>query len=100
MSTTKAWSGSVVRAARRYWEPRLPLPCWRCGVVLVRGGGWTVGHLVDRALGGSVTDVANQWPECARCNFSAGGRAGARKTNARRRVRRIESERDLGVRGW
>lgn len=96
------WSGSKVRRARTYWQQRLPLPCWRCGRVLTRYSKWTVGHVIDRAAGGSTTDPANQWPECASCNFSAGGKVGAAITNARRpvAVERRDSERARGIRGW
>lgn len=100
--TAKSWSGRKVTAARAYWAPRLPLPCWRCGRQLTRYGPWTVGHIVDRALGGSKTDPANQWPECPKCNFSAGGKRGAAITNAKRApvVARLASERARGIRGW
>lgn len=100
--TAKRWAGTTVRKARTYWQSRLPLPCWRCGRVLTPGSRWTVGHIVDRALGGSHTDPANQWPECARCNYSAGGKLGAAITNARRPIaeERRDSERARGIRGW
>ena len=97
------WAGRTVTSARDYWRPRLPLPCWRCGrpVLPDPESGWHVGHIVDRALGGAH-GLANQWPEHKRCNLSAGGRAGAAKTNARRPVvaQRVERERDRGIRGW
>lgn len=97
------WSGRKVTNARAYWRPRLPLPCWRCGRMVVHDpnkphGGWTVGHLIDRALGGSDA-ISNTWPECSRCNFGAGGKAGARITNARRAAPRQDDARARGLRG-
>lgn len=101
---SKQWSGRKVTSARAYWAPRLPLPCWRpgCGKMLTRYSKWTVGHIIDRHFGGSVTDPSNQWPECLKCNTSAGGRLGAAITNAKRPVvaARLASERDRGIRGW
>jgi len=102
------WSGRRVTTARAYWRQRIieagALPCWRpgCGRMLTVESAWTVGHIVDRSRGGSVTDPANQWPECKRCNLSAGGRLGAAKTNARRTVvvARMSSEQSRGIRGW
>lgn len=106
------WSGRKVAAARAYWRPRLPLPCWRgCGRVLTADGPWTVGHIVDRALGGSETDPSNQLPECGKCNSSAGGKLGASITNSKRQSKTQTStkhtptltrmtERDRGIRGW
>jgi hypothetical protein len=98
------YTGRHVTRLRDYWRPRLPLPCWRCGRVLhaTPEKGWTVGHLRDRALGGSIDDPSNTWPECPRCNFAAGGRLGAARTNAKRPkvVERRESERDRRIWGW
>lgn len=56
---------------------------------------------MDRGMGGSVTDVSNQWPECAKCNYSAGGKVGAAITNGRKPVvaERMASEKDRGIRG-
>lgn len=101
-ATARQWSGRVVTSARAYWSGRLPLPCWRCGRMLTRASRWTVGHLTDRASGGSVTDRANQWPECAHCNYSAGGRVGAARRNARRpaAIARVETAQARGIRGW
>lgn len=93
-------------SARAYWRARLvaagSLPCWRCGKALTVHSRWTVGHLRDRVSGGSVTDRSNQWPECARCNYSAGGKVGAAITNARRPavVARRTSAAERGIRGW
>lgn len=90
---TAAWSGRVVTTARALWLPRLPLPCFRCGRPVLATQRWTVEHVVERALGGDVTDPGNQWVSHARCNYQAGGRLGARRTNARRapvKTKRIE----------
>ena len=100
------WGGSTARTARAYWRARLQaeggLPCWRCGAMLTTASRWTVGHIEDRAAGGSVTDPTNQWPECARCNYSAGGRLGAAITNGKRRsvVAASLSRADRGLRPW
>ncbi len=79
--------------------------------MLTAAGTWTVGHLQDRALGGSETDPSNQHPECGRCNTSAGGKLGASITNSKRQSKTQIStnrtptltratERDRGIRGW
>ncbi|WP_353708993.1 hypothetical protein ABRQ22_06730 [Cellulosimicrobium sp. ES-005] len=108
----RSWSGRTVTTARAYWRGRLlaagALPCWRCGRALTVRSRWTVGHLVSRHAGGSVTDPANQWVECALCNFRAGGRDGAAITNARRKPTTKPrtaapvrgTEKDRGIRGW
>jgi len=102
---SSSWSGREVTTARAYWTARLraagALPCRRCGRPLTELSRWTVGHIIDRAQGGPK-DRANEWPECAPCNYSAGGKVGAARTNARRRavVVRRESERARGIRGW
>ena len=100
------WSGRKVTRARAYWRARIIAaggvwPCWRCRRP-VTADTFTVGHLIDRALGGSATDPANQAPECRACNFRAGGRLGAAVTNSRRptTVARLDSERGRGIRGW
>lgn len=94
------WSGRKVTTARAQWLPRLPQPCGKCGKPVTADSTWTVGHIIDRALGGT-DDVSNTWPECARCNFQAGGRLGAARTNARRSstTARMDSERVRGIRG-
>lgn len=92
------WSGRKVTNARAYWRPRLPLQCRRCGRPVLASQRWQVGHIVDRYLGGSDA-VANQWPEHARCNEGAGGRAGAAITNARRARTRGDDQRARGLRG-
>lgn len=102
LSLLTHWSGRVVTEARAYWGPLLPLPCRKCHRPVYPDQPWTVGHIVPRALGGSVTDRDNQWPEHPRENFSEGGRIGAARTNARRaaaRPRRMLPERARGIRG-
>ena len=94
------WAGRKVTTARAQWLPRLPQPCGKCGNVVTAEMTWTVGHIVDRALGGS-DHISNTWPEHALCNFRAGGKLGAARTNARRTrtVERLDSERVRGIRG-
>ena len=97
---SRGWSGRKVTTARRQWAARLPVPCRRCSLPVLSSQAWHVGHIVDRALGGT-DDVGNQWPEHAACNLSAGGKVGAAITNARRPTvtERVESERARGIRG-
>lgn len=100
------WSGRKVMTARAYWLPRLPVQCRRCGKTVQhdprrRNGGWHVGHIVDRARGGS-DHVSNQWPEHDTCNTRAGGQLGAARTNARRTTTTTTvqlDERARGIRG-
>ena len=99
-----AWSGRKVTTARAHWRGRLqagPLPCYRCGKPVTVHDRWTVEHLLERAYGGSETDVSNQWVAHLHCNSSAGGRIGAAITNGRRSatVERMDSERSRGIRG-
>ena len=60
---------------------------------------WTVEHVEERTYGGNVTDPANQWVSHAVCNFRAGGRIGAARTNARRAARTPAQRRSEGVPG-
>ncbi len=82
------YTGRVVTKARDYWGRRLRatggLPCYRCHQVVLISQKWTVEHIVERALGGSVDDRSNQWVSHASCNYRAGGRLGAARTNAKR----------------
>lgn len=85
------WQGSDVRKARAHWAPALPVPCARCGKPVMndpakRAGGWHVGHVIDRWMGGP-DDISNTWPEHDTCNMSAGGKVGAAMTNRSREVR-------------
>ena len=71
----------------------LPLPCVDCGRMVTEEHTWQVGHLpgIDIAHSQSVSieDVGPShsrsaiWPR--NCNQIAGGKAGAAKTNAKRR---------------
>lgn len=86
------WSGAVVRNARAYWLPKLPVPCSRCKRPVIhderkRAGGWHVGHVIDRWMGGP-DDISNTWPEHDHCNMSAGGKVGAAMTNRAHEGRR------------
>lgn len=87
------WGGRKVTSARAYWRTRLPLPCWRCRRPVTPDQAWHVEHMTDRADGGPE-GVENQWVSHAWCNTSAGGKRGAKRTNANREPkasRRIES---------
>ncbi|GAA4831654.1 hypothetical protein GCM10023221_04340 [Luteimicrobium xylanilyticum] len=100
------YTGRVVKKARDYWGRRLRasggLPCYRCHQVVLISQRWTVEHIVERALGGSVDDPANQWVSHASCNYRAGGQLGAARTNAKRRsvVERRESDTERRIWGW
>jgi len=45
---------------RQAFAVQLPLPCWRCGVLIRLEDEWDLGHRVDLAHGGADYDV---WPE-------------------------------------
>lgn len=81
---SSGWQGHTVREARRRIAATLPAPCWRCGRILDTHDQWTVGHLIDRAdAPWLANDPDNQAPECARCNYAAGARAGNRRRTRR-----------------
>jgi hypothetical protein len=84
----RAWAALRVAYARS-----LPCPCWRCGETIEVGDEWHLGHVVDRALGGSDARLA---PEHAGCSRSAGARLGV--TIARMRLRAIAAGRPVGPR--
>lgn len=58
--------------------------CWRCGLPILPGAKWHVGHDDnDRTL--------YRGPEHPSCNLKAAARRGNRITNARRKTKRIGS---------
>jgi 5-methylcytosine-specific restriction endonuclease McrA len=68
----------------------LPAPCVnRCqlGGTVYPGQKWHVGHIIDKAYGGTDT-LDNFGAAHARCNQSDGGKIGAARTNAQRKIRR------------
>ena len=71
------WAGRDVQRARAAWAPRLPVPCCRCGRLVVPdptkpADGWQVDHYpIAREFGGTET-----WPAHTHCNLSAGGKRG------------------------
>lgn len=89
MSRRNKWGGSESRKARAMWEPRLPVPCCRCGKPVVpdptkKAGGWHPDHYpIPREFGGTET-----WPSHDHCNLSDGGKRGAAIVNARRAASR------------
>jgi hypothetical protein len=105
-----AWSGHLATRARAYWAPLVEAGeahCRRCGHLITpnpnaRDRGWHVGHVIDRALGGTDT-LDNTWPEHSRCNLSAGGKLGVALT-ARRRTdtptRTMPPERERRIRSY
>ena len=98
----RGWHGSTVRDARAYWATQLPLPCSKCKRPVVPGQRWQVDHLIPRALGGDLTDRANQWPAHGRCNERAGTALGMQIKNARKKtnpVGAMTAETSRGIRG-
>ncbi|GAA2841757.1 hypothetical protein [Leucobacter komagatae] len=88
---------------RKLIEPQLPLRCVNCPHAVMPGDKFQVGHITDAMDGGTPT-LSNVGPShdycerCARrCNQSAGGKRGARVTNAQRRTRSNSSK---GIRAW
>jgi hypothetical protein len=77
---TRAW-----RRLREMYGRSLPLPCWRCGRMIRPGQAWSLGHLVDRWVGGTDDRLA---PEHRRCSDESGGRA----ARAAMRWRRVMAE--------
>lgn len=77
-SSARTWSGSIVRRERARFAPMIAaggVNCARCGLPVLPGMRWHVGHQLDRALGGGH-EPSNLWPEHARCSTSAGGKLG------------------------
>ena len=82
----RAWDALRVVYARS-----LPCACWRCGEMIEVGDPWHLGHVVDRALGGSDARLA---PEHAGCSRSAGARLGV--VIARMRLRAVAAGQVVG----
>lgn len=110
-TVTSDWSGSTVREARAWWTPIVNaggIDCRRCGLPILPGSRWHVGHIVDRALGGGRLDWrVNTAPEHGSCNESAGGklgqalrghRAGPKRDGRRRTV--LPAVPDVQRRSW
>ena len=70
------------KAARATIKAQLPMACVHCGYPVYGDAPWDVGHLIDLAKGGSITDYGASHRSC---NRSAGGTEGARKTNQAKR---------------
>lgn len=72
------WSGRKVMTHRAAWDPRVQagdVDCGKCGLPIKPGTPWKLGHLRDRALGGTVADGLH--PEHARCSDRSGGQLAA-----------------------
>lgn len=74
----------------------LPAPCVECRNPVHPDEPWQVGHRVPASQGGMPT-AANTGPVHTRCNLKAGGKLGARTTNARRNTTRQASK---DIRPW
>ena len=103
--STNSWGGARAHKARALLAPLVAqgCPCYRCGRPILPGQSWDADHILDRAQGGT-DDPSNLWPSHSRCNTSAGGKVGAKITNAIRRERKEAqdarpSARARGVRG-
>ena len=96
MSST--WGGRRSTTARALFAGRLPLPCSRCGRMVMPTQRWDVDHLLPRWAGGT-DEPSNLWPAHARCNQADGGRRGAQVTNARKAHPQLASNRERGIRG-
>jgi hypothetical protein len=93
--TAIGWS-NVNKKHRARLAATLPTQCMRCGQIVTADMKWDVGHRVDLAQGGNSNDVG---VEHRSCNRRAGGRAGARATNARRKQRRDNPD-DPRIPAW
>lgn len=65
-------------ALRAQWQPRVTaggVDCGKCGLPIDPRARWKLGHLKDRALGGTVAHGLH--PEHARCSDASGGRLAA-----------------------
>lgn len=91
MSTQK-WGGNDSRKARAHCAPLVAsgVACFRCRKPILPGQDWDPDHILDRAHGGT-DDPSNLWPSHRRCNQSAGGKAGAAITNAKRNANRMNA---------
>lgn len=92
----------ALRLARPRIAASLPAPCIRCGQYVTPEQQWDVGHLVDIAQQiaqhGQVIDH-RVGAEHLKCNRTAGGRQGARKTNrARRRTTPVPAPSPIDLR--
>lgn len=89
----RRWGGAAslkARAACRALLAKGPIPCRRCGIPITKDDPesvWDAGHPMDRAAGGADSGFE---PEHKHCNRSAGGKVGARITNARHEKPSIE----------
>jgi len=61
---SRAW-----RKLRTSYGNALPLPCRRCGQLIMPWDRWELGHVVDVADGGTAAQGA--WPEHSACNQRA-----------------------------
>lgn len=79
--------GGEHQALRRALAPYVPgSPCWRCGLPILPGQPWDLGHDDDNP-------ATYRGPEHARCSRQAGARKGnARRRQRRERMRRMVSE--------
>lgn len=79
-----AWGGRRVMTLRAQWQARIDaggIRCPRCGLDIVHGQRWDIGHAVSRALGGRDSDGLH--PEHASCNRRAGGQLAAQLAGRR-----------------
>lgn len=58
---------------RQSYAAQLPMPCWRCGLVIWPHQSWELGHLVDQVDGG--TELDGLAPEHLSCSRKAAGQS-------------------------
>ena len=97
MEALMGWGGRRVTQARQRMEQYLPLPCSKCGVLVMPGMAWDIDHLIDRAVRPDLTWDETHWGVAhSHCNRKAGARAG----NLRRGRRMAATPRLPTSRDW
>jgi hypothetical protein len=93
------WSGRKVTSARAQLAHQLPLPCYRCGVIIpsaaeckAQGISWDVDHIQAQAHNGSH-QASNLTVSHSRCNRSHGQKLGTASKAKTKVVRAVEAER-------
>lgn len=93
------WSGRKVTSARATLAHQLPLPCYRCGVLIPsadeckrQGISWDVDHIQAQAHNGSH-QASNLTVSHSACNRSHGGKLGNARKAQTKIVRAVETER-------
>lgn len=94
MSKPEQWGGRKVMALRAQWQPRVSagdVVCGKCGLPIDPRAPWKLGHLVDRALGGTAAHGLH--PEHAFCSDRSGGQLAQAMRRASTRGRTVPTQR-------